>query len=66
MSITEIAAALGPFLLKEFESLGALIVSSKSPTDAIAKAKRNLEMDALDAATDAGLDLALKKLHEPR
>lgn len=64
MSITEILVSLGPLLIKEFESLGALIVSSKSPAEAIAKAKRNLELDAMDAATDAGLDAALKALHK--
>jgi hypothetical protein len=64
MSLTQIITALGPFLLEEFESLGELIVSSKSPAEAIAKAKRNLEMDALDAATDASLDAALKALHK--
>jgi len=63
MPLASIIAALGPFLLKEFESLGALIVSSKSPAEAIARAKRNLEMDAMDAATDAMLDEALKRLH---
>jgi len=63
MSITEILASLGPMLVKEFESLGSLIVHSKSPAEAIAKAKRNLEMDALDKATDFALDAALKKIH---
>jgi hypothetical protein len=64
MSLVEIVAALGPFLLKEFESLGTLIASSSSPSEAIAKAKRNLEIDALVAATDATLDAALKASHK--
>lgn len=63
MSITEILVKLGPILANEFIELGRLIAGSGSPGEAIAKAKRNLELDAMDAAADLAVDEALKKLH---
>ncbi len=64
MSLIALIESLEPAILAEIESLVRPILSSTSPSDAIAKAKRNLEMDALDAATDAALNASLKKAHQ--
>lgn len=63
MSIIDTILTLAPAIGNELTSIVNMIVGSKDPLGSIAKAKRVLEMDALDAATDAGLDAALKKLH---
>lgn len=63
MSLIAVIEGLAPALLNELESLVLPILGSTDPSAQIAKAKRNLEMDALDAATDAALNAALKKAH---
>ena len=64
MSLINTLTSLAPAILSELESLILKIVSSKDPSAEIAKAKRGLEIDAMNAATDAALNEALKKLHK--
>ncbi len=66
MSLIDTIVSLAPAAIKELELLLGPLLGAKDPADALAKARRNLEMDALDAATDAGLDAALKELHKKR
>jgi len=63
MSLIGTIASLAPDILEEVDKIVHLIVDSKHPSEAAAKVRRNLEMDLMDKATDAGLDAALKALH---
>jgi len=66
MSLIGTIAALAPEALHELEMLIGPLLGAEDPKAALAKARRNLEMDALDKATDLGLDAALKELHKKR
>lgn len=64
MSLIDTIISLAPAALHELELLLGPLLGAENPTDALAKARRNLEMDVLDKTTDIGLDAALKELHK--
>lgn len=63
MSLIQVLSKLAPALLNELETLVLPILGSPSPSAAIAKAKRGLEMDALESASDAAVNELLEKAH---
>ena len=64
MSLIGTIVSLAPDALHELELLLTPLLGARDPKDALAKARRNLEMNALDAATDAGVSAALKEMHK--
>lgn len=64
MSIIDAIQAAAPAVIAELEKLILPILGSSDPMAQIAKAKRNLEMDALDEAADLAANQALKALHK--
>lgn len=64
MSLIDTIVGLAPSALRELELLLGPLLGASDPADALAKARRNLEMDVLDATADAGVSAALKELHK--